>query len=146
MADVFHWKWFWFAYGCMALILWAIAILNRWCKSGVFVDHSSINCWACRFLSMLEKIARRYKRKVGRTWYLYETCIKVKNVWKYLYRAVDKDGKTVDFLLAPKRYKTVAKHFLTRLLGLMAILDKSPWIKAERTKRRSMWSIPAEKC
>jgi putative transposase len=68
-------------------------------ERGVFVDHSSINRWAIRFLPLLEKLFRKHKRQVGGSWRMDETYIKVKGAWKYLYRAVDKDGKTVDFLL-----------------------------------------------
>ena len=70
-------------------------------ERGVFVDHSSINRWAIRFLPLLEKVFRKHKHKrtVGCGWRMDETYIKVKGAWKYLYRAVDKQGKTVDFLL-----------------------------------------------
>jgi putative transposase len=64
-------------------------------ERGVFVDHSSINRWAIRFLPLLEKVF--HKRAVGCSWRMDETHIKVKGVWKYLYSAVDKEGKTVDF-------------------------------------------------
>ena len=56
------------------------------------VDHSSINRWAIRFLPLLEKVLRKHKRPVGGSWRMDETYIKVKGVWKYLYRAVDKSG------------------------------------------------------
>ena len=49
-------------------------------------------------MPLLEKVFRKYKRPVGGSWRMDETYIKVKGVWKYLYRAVDKEGKTVDFL------------------------------------------------
>ena len=65
---------------------------------GVFVDHSSINRWVIRFLPLFEKVFRKHKRPVGVSWRMDETYIKVKGIWKYLYRAVDKEGKTVDFL------------------------------------------------
>jgi putative transposase len=68
-------------------------------ERGVSVDHSSINRWAIHFLPLIEKMARKHKRPVGSSWRLDETYIKVKGVWKYLYRAVDKQGKTVDYLL-----------------------------------------------
>ena len=71
-------------------------------ERGVFVDHSSINRWAIRFLPLLEKVLRKHKRPVGGSWRMDETYIKVKGAWKYLYRAVDKEGKTVDFLLRPQ--------------------------------------------
>ena len=73
-------------------------------ERGVSVDHSSINRWAVRFLPLIEKMARKHKRPVGGSWRMDETYIKVKGVWKYLYRAVDKQGKTVDFLLTAKRF------------------------------------------
>ncbi|WP_332878006.1 IS6 family transposase [Massilia sp. S19_KUP03_FR1] len=79
-------------------------------ERGVSVDHSSINRWAIRFLPLIEKMARKHKRPV-------ETYIKVKGVWKYLYRAVDKQGKTVDFLLTSKRDMPAAKRFFDKAMG-----------------------------
>src|ERR1035437_8380903 len=65
---------------------------------GVAVDHSTVNRWAIRFLPLLEKVFRRHKRPVVRSWRMDETYIKVRGQWKYLYRAVDKAGCTIDFL------------------------------------------------
>ena len=86
-------------------------------ERGVSVDHSSINRWAIRFLPLIEKIARKHKRPVGGSWRMDETYIKVKGVWKYLYRAVDKEGKTVDFLLTAKRDMAAAKRFFDKAMG-----------------------------
>ncbi len=85
-------------------------------ERGVFVDHSSINRWAVRFLPLLEKAFRKHKRPIGGSWRMDETYIKVKGVWKYLYRAVDKEGKTVDFLLTAKRDKAAAKRFFEKAM------------------------------
>jgi putative transposase len=85
-------------------------------ERGVFVDHSSINRWAIRFLPLLEKTFRKHKRPVGGSWRMDETYIKVKGVWKYLYRAVDKEGKTVDFLLTAKRDKAAANRFFEKAM------------------------------
>lgn len=68
------------------------------------VDHSSINLWAIQVLPLLEKTSRNRRHAVGKSWRMDETYIKVKGAWKYLYRVVDKQGKTVDFLLTAKRY------------------------------------------
>jgi len=85
-------------------------------ERGVVVDHSSINRWAIRFLPVLEKIFRRYKRPTGGSWQMDETYIKVNGIWKYLYRAVDKEGKTVDFLLTAKSDKAAAKRFFDKAM------------------------------
>ena len=53
-------------------------------ERGVFVDHSSINRWAIRFLPLLEKVFRKHKRAVSGSWRVDETYIKVKGAWKYL--------------------------------------------------------------
>ena len=59
------------------------------------------------------------KRKitVGTSWRMDETYIKVKGVWHYLYRAVDKEGNTIDFLLTRKRDKKAAKRFLIKAIN-----------------------------
>ena len=85
-------------------------------ERGVSVDHSSINRWAIRFLPLMEKLSRKHKRPVGGSWRMDETYIKVKGVWKYLYRAVDKEGKTVDFLLTAKRDMAGAKRFFDKAM------------------------------
>ena len=89
-------------------------------ERGVSVDHSSINRWTVRFLPLIEKMARKHKRPVGGSWRMDETYIKVKGVWKYRYRAVDRQGKTVAFLLTAKRDMAAAKRFLglCRISGL----------------------------
>jgi putative transposase len=85
-------------------------------ERGVVVDHSSINRWAVRFLPLLEKVFRQHKRPVGGSWRMDETYLKVKGAWKYLYRAVDKEGKTVDFLLTGKRDKAAAMRFFDQAM------------------------------
>ena len=83
-------------------------------ERGVYVDHSSMNRWAIRFLPVLEKVFRDHKRPVGVSWRMDETYLKVKGTWKYLYSAVDKEGKTVDFLLTARRDKEAALRFFDR--------------------------------
>jgi len=85
-------------------------------ERGVLVDHSTVSRWAIRLLPLLEKIIRKRKRAVGESWRMDETYIKVKSVWKYLYRAVDKDGKTIDFLLTSKRDQAAAKRFFDKAM------------------------------
>ena len=74
-------------------------------ERGISVDHSTVHRWAIKLLPALEKAFRRCKRAVGRSWRMDETYIRVRGEWKYLYRAVDKAGNTVDFQFC--RNKTV---------------------------------------
>ena len=103
-------------------------------ERGVFVDHSSINRWAIRFLPLLEKVFRKHKRSVGGSWRMDETYIKVKGAWKYLYRAVDKEGKTVDFLLTAKRDKDAALHFFDKAMKASGVPEKVTMDKSGANK------------
>ena len=73
-------------------------------ERGIHVDHSTINRWVIHYSPLLEdEFRKKYKRKTGLSWRMDETYIKVKGEWHYLYRAVDKAGDTVDFMLSKKR-------------------------------------------
>lgn len=93
-------------------------------ERGVSVDHSTINRWAIRFLPLIEKCSRQYRRPVGNKWRMDETYIKVKGCWKYLYRAVDQHGKTIDFLLTARRDVAAALRFFDKAIGANGIPDK----------------------
>ena len=103
-------------------------------ERGVFVDHSSINRWAIRFLPLLEKVFRKHKHPVGGSWRMDETYIKVKGVWKYLYRAVDKQGKTVDFLLTAQRDKAAAMRFFEKAMKISGVPEKITMDKSGANK------------
>jgi transposase-like protein len=86
-------------------------------ERGVEVDHSTLNRWVVKYAPLLEKQFRARKRSIGSSWRLDETYVKVKGCWKYLYRAVDKAGGTVDFLLTAKRDCKGALCFLRKVIG-----------------------------
>jgi transposase-like protein len=83
-------------------------------ERGIAVHHWTVHRWAIKLLPVLEKTFRRHKRPVGRSWRVDETYIKVKGHWKYLYRAVDKGGQTVDFLLRAHRDKAAAQRYFEK--------------------------------
>ena len=93
-------------------------------ERGVSVDHSTINRWVLKYTPRLEEEFRKRKRPVGTSWRLDETYIKVKGQWKYLYRAVDKAGQTVDFLLTAQRDAKAAERFLTQAIRHHGIPEK----------------------
>src|SRR5512144_1206348 len=84
-------------------------------ERGIAVDHSNLYRWVQKFTPKLEAAFRKgKKRSVGTSWRMDETYLKIKSQWKYLYRAVDKAGKTIDFLLTARRDKKAARRFLKK--------------------------------
>ncbi|MFM0394869.1 IS6 family transposase [Paraburkholderia phytofirmans] len=80
-------------------------------ERGIEVDHSSVHGWVIKLLPVFEKAFRKRKRPVGKNSRVDETYVKVKGQWKYLYRAVDKAGNTVDSLLRAHRDKPAARRY-----------------------------------
>lgn len=80
-------------------------------ERGITVDHSTVHRWAMKLLPVLEKVFPCRKRTVCKSWRVDETYIEVKGHWKYLYRAVDRDGNTVDFLLRARRDRHAAQRY-----------------------------------
>jgi putative transposase len=85
-------------------------------ERGIIVDHSTLHRWVIRLVPLLDKAFRRRKRTVGRRWRMDETYIKIKGQWKYLYRAVDTAGQTIDFLLTAKRDAAAALRFFRKAI------------------------------
>jgi putative transposase len=86
-------------------------------ERGVEVDHSTLNRWVLKYVPLLEQAFRVRKRRVGGSWRMDKTDVRTKGRWKYLYRAVDKAGNTVDFLLTAKRDRKAALRFLYKTTG-----------------------------
>ena len=86
-------------------------------ERGFSVDHSTLNRWVLHFSTELEAAFRLNKRRVGTRWRMGETSIKVKGSWTYYYRAIDKKGQTIGFLLTAERDKQAALRFLRKAIG-----------------------------
>src|SRR5215471_611985 len=93
-------------------------------ERGVDVDHSTINRWTIKYSPLLEEACHRRKRPVWISWWMDETYVKVKGQWRYLSRAVDKTGQTIDFLLTEERDEQAAKRFLTKAIRRHGVPEK----------------------
>jgi putative transposase len=94
-------------------------------ERGVEVDHSHIYGWVQKFTPQLEVAFHQgQKRPVGNSWRMEETYIKIKEKWRYLYRAVDKDGQTIDFLSTAHRDKKAALRFLKKAMRRYGLPQK----------------------
>jgi len=123
MGNPFKWRHF-----SGEVILWGV----RWyCKYGVSyreleemlaergiqVDHTTLYRWVQRYAPELERRTRWFRRRGGRqSWRVDETYIRVKGEWRYLYRALDSFGNTIDFFLSARRNIYAAKRFLGKAL------------------------------
>jgi transposase-like protein len=85
-------------------------------ERGVDVDHSTINRWTIKYSPLLEEAFHRRKRPVWVSWRMDETYVKVKGQWRSLYRALDKHGQTIDFLLTEHRDTEAALRFLKKAI------------------------------
>jgi putative transposase len=85
-------------------------------ERGVEVDHSTISRWVIKYSPQLDQAFHRRKRPVLVSWRMDETYMKVKGQWRYLYRAVDKHGQTIDFLLTEHRDKEAALRLLKKAI------------------------------
>ena len=86
-------------------------------ERGFSVDHSTINRWVLYYSPQLDAAFRRKKKRIGVRWRMDETYIKVKGQWKYYYRAIDKQGQTIDFLLTATRDTQAALCFLKKAIN-----------------------------
>ena len=93
-------------------------------ERGVLVDHATIQRWVVKYSPLLEAAFHRRKRPVWISWRMDETYIKIKGQWRYLYRTVDKQGQTVDFLLTEQRDEHAAKRFLTQAIRRHRVPEK----------------------
>ncbi len=81
------------------------------------VDHTTIHRWVQAYAPELDKRIRSHLQPTNDSWRVDETYIPVKGEWKYLYRAVDSQGNTLDFLLTAKRDATAAERFFRKMLN-----------------------------
>ena len=84
-------------------------------ERGMKVDHSTINRWVLQYAPELDKWIRRHLKPTNDSWRVDETYIKVKGAWQYLYRAVDSEGNTLDFMLSAKRDAKAAARFFRKV-------------------------------
>ena len=113
-------------------------------ERGICVDHSTIQRWVVHSAPALEDAFRQqHKKSVGSSWRMDETYVKIKGVWHYLYRAVDKEGKTIDFMLSEKRDTAAARAFFAKAIGCHGLpgkvtIDKRvilPFLKVTKSRR-----------
>ena len=99
-------------------------------ERGVTVDHATLDRWVVKFSPLIAANAQSRKRATANSWRMDETYIRVRGKWTYLYRAVDRDGQTLDFMLSERRDLAAARRVFKQAIRTnggpdRVVIDKS---------------------
>ena len=119
------------------IILWLVRWYNSFALSyrdlkimcterGLVIERSTICRWVHEHGPELKKRLKPHLKQTDGSWRLDETYIKIKGKWQYLYRAIDKQGNTLDWMLSWYRNKKAAKRFFKKMLGNKHV--KTPYV------------------
>jgi putative transposase len=91
-------------------------------ERGVNVDHATLNRWVINYSPLITAAAKKHKRAAASSWRVDKTDVKVKGKWVYWYRAIDKYGDTLDFMLSEQRDEAAATAFFKQAI------DNNGWL------------------
>jgi transposase-like protein len=119
-------------------------LVEMMAERGVDLAHTTIMRWIQRYVPEFERRWNRFACKTGQSWRVDETYVKIKVRWTYLYRAVDGEGKTVDFLLRVKRDVVAAKAFFRRAFKTQGRLPRAITLDGYQASHRAAREFLAE--
>ncbi|UDL94065.1 IS6 family transposase [Lichenihabitans sp. PAMC28606] len=95
-------------------------------ERGLEVDHSTVNRWVLAYAPLIERRLRPFRKPHCGSIRVDETYVRIRGEWRYLYRAIDKHGEAVAFLLTARRDLDAAKRFFRKMLkgGLLLSPDR----------------------
>ena len=93
-------------------------------ERGVEIDHATLNRWVVKYAPQIAANAQARKKPTACSWRMDETYIRVRGKWTYLYRAVDRDGQTLEFMLSENRDTAAARRFFKRAIATNGVPER----------------------
>jgi transposase-like protein len=113
-------------------------------ERGLLMAHTTIMRWVHHYVPEFERRWHRFARSVGASWRVDETYVKIRGKWVYLYRAVDREGKTVDFRLSSKRDVAAAKAFFCKAIKGQGSSPRSITLDGYAASHRAVREMKAD--
>lgn len=118
-------------------------LVEMMAERGLSLAHTTIMRWVQRYVPEFEKRWQRFGLAVGPSWRVDETYVKVRGKWCYLYRAVDRAGKTVDFRLSTYRDVPAAKAFFRKAIKGQGCAPKTITLDGYAASHRAVRELKA---
>ncbi|ASL49057.1 hypothetical protein bAD24_p01830 (plasmid) [Burkholderia sp. AD24] len=113
-------------------------LVEMMAERGLSLSHTTIMRWVKRFTPQFVKRWDRLARSAGRSWRVDDTYVKIRGKWVYLYRAVDRAGKTVDFRLSTRRDVAAAKAFFAKAIRSRGLAPKTNTLDGYAASHRAV--------
>jgi putative transposase len=119
-------------------------LVEMMAERGLALTHTTIMRWVQRFAPEFERRWNRFARQAGQSWRVDETYIKIRGVWTYLYRAVDREGPTVDFRPSARRDVAAARAFFRKALKTQGRPPRVITLDGYAVSHRAVRELPDE--
>jgi len=119
-------------------------LVEMMAERGLSMAQTTIMRWVHHYAPEFERSWNRFARSAGSSWRVDETYVKIRGTWVYLYRAVDREGKTVDFRLSSKRDVAAAKAFLRKAIESQGSTPRTITLDGYAASHRAVRAMTAD--
>jgi transposase-like protein len=119
-------------------------LVEMMAERGLSLVHTTIMRWVHHYAPEFERRWNRFARPTGSSWRVDETYVKIRGKWVYLYRAVDRDGRTVDFRLSTRRDVGAAKAFFRKAIESQGAAPQTITLDGYAASHRAVREMKAD--